>query len=85
MFSPAQGGLEAMAEYIIKMMEHRSGLSRERILKQLSSEYGGDVSARLAEFQKIAVAKGYEAGTTLVEVMSKTLPIAAPGLFGKRK
>lgn len=39
--------LEPMAEYILKMMSNHPGLNRERIVAQLTREYGEDLPAKL--------------------------------------
>jgi hypothetical protein len=85
MFGPEQQGLEAIAEYMIKMMERTPGLSRERILEQLSGEYGGDVGAKVREFQKMSFVNGHGDGTTFLEVMGKNVLSTAPGVLGLRK
>lgn len=42
-------GLEAIAEYLIKMMQHEPGLSRERILAQSGREYTEDIVDMVAQ------------------------------------
>jgi hypothetical protein len=64
--------LEAIAEYLIKLMGQRPGLSRERILRQLEKEYGRDIAEDVADFEKLATARGFE-GSTFVEVMGRNL------------
>lgn len=69
-FSAGQEGLEAMAEYLIKVMADKPGLSRERILDQLSREYGENLPGMLGEWERKRVNNGYEPGSTFVETSS---------------
>jgi hypothetical protein len=82
MFSAEPKGLEAIAEHLIKMMAHEPGLSRERIIAQLSREYGEDITDKVTVFQGRATVKGYPPGTTFVEATSKDL---LPKLMQLRK
>ena len=65
-------GLEALAEYLIKIMGEKPGLSRGRILEQLEREYGGDVAEKVAQFEQMSVMNGFE-GSTFLEVMGGNL------------
>jgi len=76
-----QRGLETIAEYLIKIMGHKPGLSRERILEQLECEYGGDVATKVAVWERKAVANGLE-GSTLLESMSRNLMATLPVSMG---
>jgi hypothetical protein len=71
MFSAEQQGVEAMAEYLIKVMGNKPGLSKQRILDQFSSEYGKNMTEIMVEWEELAVKNGFPPGTTLLEVMSK--------------
>jgi hypothetical protein len=74
--------LSALAEYLIKAMAQKPGLSRERILAQLEREYGGDIATKVAEWEKLA-AKNGESGSTFLEVQSKSMTEALPMLMGR--
>jgi hypothetical protein len=78
-----QKGLETIAEYLIKIMGHKPGLSRKRILEQLECEYGGDVATKVAEWERKAVENGLE-GSTLLESMSRNLMATLPVSMGAR-
>jgi hypothetical protein len=84
MFSAEQKGVEAIAEYLIKVMGNKPGLSRERILAQLSGEYERDLTLDVAGFERMATVNGYEPGTTFLEMMSRNLMSAAPMLTNMR-
>jgi hypothetical protein len=71
MFSAEPRGVEAIAEYLIKYMAQRPGLSRERILAQFNREYGEGTAEKVAEFETIAQVNGYEKGVTFVDVMGQ--------------
>lgn len=71
MFSAEQQGVEAMAEYLIKVMGNKSGLSKQRILDQFSSEYGKNMTEIMVEWEGLAVKNRLPPGTTFLEVMSK--------------
>jgi hypothetical protein len=71
MFSAEQEGVEAMAEYLIKVMGNKPGLSKQRILDQFSSEYGKNMTEIMVEWEGLAVKNGLPPGTTFLEVMSK--------------
>jgi hypothetical protein len=81
MFSADGEGLEAIVDYVIKMMAHMPGLSRERILAQFSREYGYDVTEKVEHFQGLATENGYAPGTSILEVMSKQLVATMPLLM----
>ena len=84
MFSAEQRGVEAIAQYLIKFMGQKPGLSRERILAQFSQEYGGNFAAKLAEFERKGLENGNEHGTTFLETMSKSLTSTMPRLMNMR-
>jgi hypothetical protein len=50
--SPDPIGLVYIAEYLIKMMEHKPGLSRERILAQMNREYPEDVAEMVVKWEQ---------------------------------
>jgi hypothetical protein len=70
MFGAEQSGDEAMAEYLVKTMADRPGLSRAGILAQFEREYGGDMAAKVAAFEAKGLESGYEPGRTYLETMS---------------
>jgi hypothetical protein len=74
-------GLEAMGEYLIKAMGERPGLSRDIILRQLEREYGGDVTTKVAEWERMTIENGY-AGSTYLEVTSRNLSATVPKTMG---
>lgn len=71
LLSGSYEGLAAIAEYIIKVMAQKPGLSRERILGQLQREYGVDLSTKVAEWEEKAAKNGFE-GSTFLEVQSRS-------------
>jgi hypothetical protein len=73
-------GLQAMAEYLIKIMGEKPGLSRGRIVEQLEREYGGDVAEKLAQFEQMSVRNGFE-GSTFLEVMGENLMATMPAIM----
>jgi hypothetical protein len=75
-------GLEAMAEYLIKAMGQKPGLSRRRILEQLEREYGNGVASKVEEFERKAQVNGYPAGTTFLETMVKNFHSHGAKLMG---
>jgi hypothetical protein len=83
--SPEPKGLPAIAEYLIKMMEHEPGLSRERILAQLSREYSEDMAGTVAKWEQSTATKGYAQGTTFMEVMGKNMATAMPKMMNLGK
>jgi len=66
-------------------MGPKPGLSPERILDQLSSEYGADVAAKVTEYEKIRSSHGYGPGFTLVEMMGKNDDATLPRILGMLK
>ena len=78
-----QRGLEAIAEYLIKMMQHKPGLSRERILAQLGREYTEDVADKVVKWETMATVNGHAEGTTFLEVMANEMSSTIPTLLGK--
>ena len=83
MFSAKQKGIEAIAEYLIKAMGNKPGLSRERILAQFCREYGEDVASKLAEFERMGTENGLEPGTTFLEMMSKNMQSILPMMMNR--
>jgi hypothetical protein len=81
MFGPEQRGVEALAEHLIKFMGDKPGLSREIILAQLEREYGGDVTSKVENLERMATVNGYQSGTTFLETMSKNVTSAIPLLM----
>ena len=71
MSTAEQKGLEVLVEYLIKTMEHKPGLSRERILVQLSGEFGEAIVEKMATFRADAAASGDD--MTFLEVMSRDM------------
>lgn len=59
-------GVATMVEYIIKVMEQRPGLSREKIIAQFEREYENDVVGNLARLPRIG--RG-----TFLEVTSRNI------------
>jgi hypothetical protein len=82
MCSVEQKGLEAVAQYLVKIMGPKPGLSPERILDQLSSEYGADVAEKVAEYEKIGPRYGYGPGFTLLEMMGRNYEATLPRIMG---
>lgn len=85
MFTAAQTGVEAMGEYLIKVMGRAPGLSRATILNQFGKEYGRHIPAKISQFEKVAVQKGYEHGVTCMEVISKNLAATIPKVTDMHK
>ena len=77
-FSAGQEGLEAMAEYLIKVMGGTPGLSRERILDQFNREYGDDFPAQFAHWANMGAKNGYGSEDTFLEIMSRNLAATTP-------
>jgi hypothetical protein len=75
--SSEEEGLEAIAEHLIKVMGQKPGLSRERILGQLESEYGGDIATKVAKWEKFATENGFP-GSTFMEVQNRSLKKTLP-------
>lgn len=63
----------ALAQYLIKIMSGRPGLSKARILAQLTSEYEMEVSERLISFERSLKGNRNYTGTTFLEASSKNL------------
>jgi hypothetical protein len=72
--SPNPIGLVYIAEYLVKMMEHKLGLSRERILVQMNHEYPEDVTEMVVKWEQ----SPWNLGTTFIEVLSKNMVAAMP-------
>jgi hypothetical protein len=81
MFGAEQSGVEAMAEYLIKTMADRPGLSRAGILAQFEREYGGDMAAKVAAFEAKGLENGYESGRTFLETKSASVRTMMAGRF----
>ena len=81
MFGAEQRGVEAMAEYLIKTMADRPGLSRAGILAQFEREYGGNMAAKMAVFEAKGLESGYEPGRTFMETMSANMRTMMGGRF----
>jgi hypothetical protein len=81
-FSAERVGLEALAEYLVKMMKDEPGLSQERILAQLTCEYNVDMAEMVTASEETAIAKGFGSGTTFLEATSKNL-VASALMFAK--
>jgi hypothetical protein len=81
MFDAEQSGVEAIAEYLIKTMANRPGLSRARILAQFEREYGGNMAAKVAAFEAKGIENGYEPGRTFLETMSASMRMMLAGQF----
>jgi hypothetical protein len=67
MFGAKPDGLEPMAEYMIKVMGQKPGLSRARILDQFTREYGEDKATKVAEWERQGAKNGYEPGATFMD------------------
>ena len=78
--SPTPIGLAPIAEYLIKMMEHKPGLSRQRILAQLSREHSEDVAEMVAMLEQSPAKAGHPPGTTYMEVTCKSISNVLPRL-----
>lgn len=85
MFTAAQTGVEAMAEYLIKVMGRAPGLSRATILNQFGKEYGRRTPAKISQFERMAVQNGYEHGVTFLETMSKNMAVTTPRVMDMHK
>jgi hypothetical protein len=72
-----QAGVEIMAQYLIKMMGQKPGLSREGIFRQFDGEYGGDTKTKLEEFERKSRGRT-RAGETVLEMMNRNVMTAAP-------
>ena len=59
--------LDQMAEHLIKKMGHAPGLSRARILEQLTKEYEVDVEAKVMAVEAQMVAEGYDPAISFFE------------------
>jgi hypothetical protein len=77
-------GLGAIAEYLVKMMEHKPGLSRERIVAQLSREYSEDIGEKIAKWGQLIAQSGHP-GTMFLEMIGKGLEKAMPTLMNLHK
>jgi hypothetical protein len=80
-YGAAPHGLEIMAEYLIKTMAHQPGLSWERILAQFQSEYGVNMTEKMAGFEVRRVENGDQPGTTVLERMRGSLGSVMQGRF----
>lgn len=72
-------GLEPIAEYMLKHMADKPGLSREIILRQLCAEYGDDTARKVIQFERRSEERG--SGLTFIESMSKGLGAMGPRLM----
>lgn len=71
-------GLVLMSEYILKMMANHPGLNQERIIAQLTREYGEGLPEKLAISDQLAKKEGLKPGVTALEDMSKCMAGALP-------
>ena len=71
MFGPDLTGLNVVAEYMVNDMGRKPGLSVAKILAQLSSEFGVDVTKTIAALESKKIENGFELGKTFLEQMSK--------------
>lgn len=78
MFTAPRKGLEAMAEYLIKIMGQTPGLGRRRILNQFAKEYGRDTPAKIAKWGQTGVMSGYEPGFMALEMVARHVLMAGP-------
>ncbi|KAH7928127.1 hypothetical protein BV22DRAFT_1005538 [Leucogyrophana mollusca] len=74
-----QQGVAPIAQYLVKAMAGSPGLSKDTILKQMSEEYGGDISAKLKRLEE----KG-PPGVTFLERMSKGMTAMGPKLMNMK-
>ncbi|KAG2137818.1 hypothetical protein BD769DRAFT_1351668 [Suillus cothurnatus] len=51
-------GVNALGEYMLKMMSKYPGLSRDIIVKQLCTEYGDDVAVKIVELERQSQIRG---------------------------
>jgi hypothetical protein len=70
-FGGTTGGVELMAEHMIRTTARLRGFSRERILAQLRSEYDRDVAGQMALFEASDIGWSHHPEATFVERMSK--------------
>ena len=73
MFGERPTGVEALVQYLIKTMSDRPGLSRARIVAQFQREYGGNMAAKLREFEAKGPSNGDGPGVTFLESMSRSM------------
>jgi hypothetical protein len=78
-----KAGVETIAQYLIKVMGHRPGLSRERIFRQFDSEYGGDTKTKLEEFERNARGRTHD-GETVLEMMNRNVVTGVPLLNARQ-
>ncbi|KAF9236271.1 hypothetical protein BU15DRAFT_50228 [Melanogaster broomeanus] len=78
MSEPGMLGVDAIAEYMIKVMSTSPGLSRDILLDQLAAEYGTDIRQKLVVFEKRTKAQGK--GPTFLESYSDNLRKIMPAL-----
>jgi hypothetical protein len=81
MFHAEPSGFQSMAEYLIKTMADRPGLSRARILAQFESEYGGNMAAKVDAFVAKEIENGQEPGSTYLERMGAAIMTMMAGGF----
>ncbi|KAH7912342.1 hypothetical protein BJ138DRAFT_1083873 [Hygrophoropsis aurantiaca] len=77
MSSKERTGTCALAQYLLKEMASTPGLSKESILRQLSSEYGIDMEVALKEFTE----RGGPSNETFLEKMGKGVRAMGPKLM----
>lgn len=47
-------GVNAIGEYLLKLMSNYPGLSRDIIIKQLCEEYGEDIAEKIVELEQVS-------------------------------
>jgi hypothetical protein len=77
------GDMAAMAQYLIKVMGVKPGLSRENILEQFTREYGKGAPAVIEKFEKNLVANGH-GEETFIEMMSGNMAANFPKIKATR-
>lgn len=70
-------GVEVLVEYIIKMMGHKPGLSRDRIIAQFSKEYERDVVGKLDYLESTHAGNP---GVTVLESLSRSMTDFVPSV-----
>jgi hypothetical protein len=70
-------GVRVITQFLVKTMANYPGLSRERILGQLSTEYGCDVAKQVADMEKEMAGSGSQPGITYLEEQSRMLQVVS--------
>jgi len=70
---PVLQGAEVLAEYVIKTMSDKPGLSEARIRAQFVEEYGEEMLYRMTELRRMKLRNGYELGVPFLDSMSQDM------------